>query len=285
MSREMRYFCVDFFRAFFDILKWSRRKTNEKKIRKKIHLTTMGSYARCLLITFATSTLHAQFSVGMESAHIKRMRDGGTQQNGRIDGIRLSYNRLQRFYFGGDYFYGSAKLIGHTGSQRPISSILTDKVYEGRVGCSFSDKNHFFFLFSGYGYYHEVNDFFPPTPIPFKFTDTFNYIPVGFLSGVYSSSLLSMGFSFKMMFMQKAQTKISDDPAHDDVVLKMNEEINVRIELPLVLSPSCTRMNLRFSLTPFYEFRHYGGREDYPSDYLDTKFILLGARIALVANF
>lgn len=238
-----------------------------------------------IFLSVLQSTLLGQFYVGMETAHIKRMRDGGTQQNGRMDGVRICYDRLKRFYLGAEYFYGSANLPGHSGGQAPIFSVLTDESYEGRIGYSFLAPGHFFSLFTGYGYFHEINDFFPPTALPLKFTNTFNYIPVGFLSGVYLSSLLSMGFNFKIMFMQNAKTEVTNDPFRADSTLYMQEEINVRLELPFIFSPPNTRLRLQFGVTPFYEYRHYGGRAGYPNNYLDTKFNLLGARFALVANY
>lgn len=238
-----------------------------------------------LFLLILCCPLHAEFSLGMESSRIKRMRSGGTKQDGFLNGVRLSYDYFNRLYLGADYFRGSSRLDGHTGRNRQITSILTDRTYEGRVGYCFLDGGHFFSFFSGYGKFHEVNDFYPPTPVPFTFINTYSYIPVGFLSGVYLTSLVSMGFNFKVMFMRDAKSTVSDDPGRADVVLNMNEEINVRIETPFMLFPEHTRMNIRFSFVPFYEFRHYGGREGYPFNYIDTKYNLLGARVALVANF
>lgn len=213
------------------------------------------------------------------------MRDGGTQQNGQMNGVHLSYEHLKHLYLGADYFNGRSKLNGHSGRQRAIFSVLTDEIYEGRIGYSFIDDSHLFALFTGYGYFHEENNFSSPTPIPTKCIDTYKYIPLGFLSGVYFSSLVSMGVNFKMMFMQNAQSRITNDPFREDITLNMNEEINVRVEVPMNFSPQTTRLNLNFSLIPFYEFRHYGGREGDPFNYVDTKFTLLGARVALVAGF
>lgn len=213
------------------------------------------------------------------------MRDGGTQQNGQFNGIRLTYDRIKPLYLGADYLNGVANLKGHSGAQRRIVSELTDQVYEGRIGYTFFEEDHFFSLFTGYGYFHEENDFRSPTPIPFKFTNTFNYIPVGFLSGVNFSTLLSMGVNFKMMFMQEAKTKVTEDPARENVIIQMNEEINVRVEVPLILSLPKARLGLRFGCIPFFEYRHYGGREGFPFNYVDTKYTQVGARLALLTRF
>lgn len=238
-----------------------------------------------LIALLGNFSLHALFSVGIETSHMKRMRNGGAQQNGRMNGVHLSYEHLEQLYLGANYFNGRSKLKGHSGRQRAIASILTDEIYEGRIGYSFISDSHLFALFTGYGYFYEVNDFNAPTPIQTKCIESYKYIPLGFLSGVYFSSLVSMGVNFKVMFMQNAESKITNDPFREDISLTMNEEINIRVEVPMKYSPQTTHLNLNFSLIPFYEFRHYGGREGDPFNYIDTKFTLLGARVALVAGF
>ncbi len=229
-------------------------------------------------------------AVGEEVYRMKRMRDGGTQQNGRVDGVRVSYDRIKKnaWYFGGDYFSSSGRLVGHSGAQRKILSTITDNIWEGRIGYTLKKDepySHFFSFFTGYGYFHEINDFHPPTPIPFKFVDSFTYIPIGFLSGVNFSALLSMGFNFKIMFMQNAECEVRDDPVRGDTTLQMNNETNYRVDIPLLFTPPCTRLQIAFACTPFLEFRHFGGREGFPFNYIDTKFNLLGARLSLVSRF
>jgi hypothetical protein len=45
----MRDFCSDFLPAVFDILEWSRQKPQVKKMYKKAHLATTGSFERSLV--------------------------------------------------------------------------------------------------------------------------------------------------------------------------------------------------------------------------------------------
>lgn len=227
-------------------------------------------------------------SAGAELSRMKRMRDGGAQQWGAMQGMRLSYDfiRPASWYVGGDYFYGQANMEGHSGAQRPIASVITDSIIEGRLGYTFQNtggRHYFFSLFGGYGVFEERNSFAPPTPLQVTFTDIFAYIPVGFLSAVQLCPIWSMGVNFKAMFMLDGRSYVTDDPVNGDNTLIMTNEVNVRIEFPLYSSAPCTP--ICFALVPFAEFRHFGGREGFPFDFIDTKFNLIGGRITLMTAF
>ena len=90
-----------------------------------------------------------------------------------------------------------------------------------------------------------------------------------------------MWIDVKMKFMLNGKTKVSNDPVMGDATLLMNNQVLARISVPLIFSPPCVRMGLEFVVDPFYEFRHYGGREGFPFDYIDTKYNLYGANFAL----
>lgn len=246
-----------------------------------------------LLSLFAINASAApsyQFYVGEESSYMWRTRDGGTKQSGRLDGVRVGADRIKPYgvYIGGDFIYASGKLKGETGRGAPQSSIITDEIAEGRIGFTFQNPSHhcpFFTPFMGWGYFKEINDFRPPSPLPITFTDTFNFCVVGFLSGVNLTPLLSMGVNFKVRFMQNAQSVVSDDPLYDDVTLLIDEETLYRLEVPLAFTPGNSFLGIGGALVPFYEFRHFGGREGYPFNFRDTKFNLVGLRFALIYRF
>ena len=230
------------------------------------------------------------FKAGPEAYHLRRAREGGTTQDGWITGVRVGFDRIKRYklYLGGDYLYSSGSLRGATATGRTLTSILTDEILEGRVGYTFQQKNNrgpFITPFVGYGHFYEENEFYSPSPIPCKFTDTFHYAALGFLSGVNFTPLLSMGINFKLRFMQGGQSKVSEDPIYDTVFLKMQEEIQVRLDVPFMLSPYTTRYGFGLLVSPFYEYRHFGGREGFPFNYKDTKFYLYGAHFALTYRF
>lgn len=229
-------------------------------------------------------------SAGPETYYFHRLRDGGTHQEGRIDGISVGIDRLKRYgiYIGGEYLYATGRLKGRTGRGSPLTSELTDEIYEIRLGFTLQQNKHgcpFFTPFGGWGFFREINDFKPPSPLPCKFTDTFNYIVAGFLSGVNLTPLLSMGVNFKLKFMQDGKSKVTDDPLFDDVTLMMKEEIQARVDVPFVFFPCHSWLGLGFQFSPFYEYRHFGGREGFPFNFRDTKFQLYGAKFTLMYRF
>ncbi|MBI3901140.1 MAG: hypothetical protein HY324_03195 [Chlamydiia bacterium] len=229
--------------------------------------------------------------MGPEIYHFARDREGGTYQNGLVDGVRLSIDRLQgcSWYLGVDYLYGSGEITGSSATGAPLRSTITDRIFEARLGFTLNQKylqgTPFFTPFVGWGHFHEVNAFSPPSALLCIFTDSFNYVAVGFLSGTNFSPLLSMGINFKLRFMQEATSKVSNDPLYDHVTLMMGPEMHVRVDVPCLLSPCHTLLGMRFLLAPFFEYRHFGGREGFPFDFRDTKFYLYGARIALAYDF
>lgn len=243
-----------------------------------------------LIGTNGSAATSYQFYVGEESAYMWRTRDGGTKQSGRLDGVRLGADRIMPYgvYVGGDFIYATGKLRGQTSRGAPQSSIITDEIVEGRIGFTLqkpSLRAPFFTPFAGWGYFKEINSFRPPSPLPITFTDTFNFAVVGFLSGVNLTPLLSMGVNFKVRFMQHAESIVSDDPLYDDVTLLIDEETLYRLEAPLTLTPYNSFLGIGGQLVPFYEFRHFGGREGYPFNFRDTKFNLVGLRLALIYRF
>ena len=185
---------------------------------------------------------------------------------------------------GGTFSYAQGRLKGHSGTQAEILSTLTDTIWEGRFGYTLQrrgPKGYFIAPFGGYGYFNEVNCFHPPTPLPVKYKNTFNYVAAGFLSGVNLSSVFTMWMDFKMKFMLNGKTKVTDDPTMGDSSLLMNNEVLARFAVPLIFSPSGVRMGLEFVVDPFYEYRHFGGRAGFPFDYIDTKYTLYGCNFAL----
>jgi hypothetical protein len=249
------------------------------------------------LLIFCLWTPHLLFAdrpyfltVGPEIYRFIREREGGTHQEGQINGVRVAIDRMKcnGIYLGVDYLYAKGPLKGATATGRPLRSELTDQIVEGRLGLTLQQKYGrcpFITPYVGWGYFHEINDFFRPSPLPCKFTDTFNYIAAGFLSGVNFTPLLSMGINFKLRFMQEATSEVSDDPLFDDVTLSMKEEIHVRVEVPFAYTPCSSLFGTGFLLSPFFEFRHFGGREGFPFNFKDTKFYLYGARFALTYHF
>lgn len=227
-------------------------------------------------------------TAGPEIYHFIRNREGGTHQSGRIDGVRFGIDRIKSYglYVGLDYLLADGGLEGKTATGLALKSTLTDEIFEARLGFTLQQKAKgcpLFIPFGGWGHFKEINDFHQPSPLLCKFTDTFNYLTVGFLSGINFTPLLSMGINFKLKFMQDAKSKVSNDPKYGDVTLKIKEEIHARVDIPIAYAPCRSAMGIL--LSPFFEFRHFGGREGFPFNFRDTKFYLYGARFALIYRF
>lgn len=236
-----------------------------------------------LLISPFICEAYVDFYAGPEVYKVVRWRDGGTKQCGRSDGVRIGVDRIcnRGLYLGADAFYSQGLLKGHTGRGARLRSELTDTIVEGRIGYTIAQATprlHTMTFFAGYGYFYETNDFTPPSRLPVKFTNTFKYPVVGFLAGFNFTPMVSIGLNFKMKFMQDGQTKVSEDPLFPDVTLMMNDETQYRLEVPLSFFQCWRRCFV--ALIPFYEHRHFGGREGFPFDFIDTKFSLTGARFA-----
>ena len=215
-----------------------------------------------------------------------RERKGGTEQNGMMKGMRLTYDRIKpaAWYVGADIFTAEGPLQGHNARGRTLNSTIKDTIYEGRLGftlCHGGPRRTFITPFGGYGYFRETNKFRDPSPIPYTFVETFNYIAVGFLSGVNFTPLLSMGVNFKVEFMLNGKSHVKDDPLQEPINLKFKNEINTRLEIPLIYRFSAWKRRFSAIVAPFYEFRHFGGQQGFPFDYIDTKFYLIGARASL----
>ncbi|NGX61011.1 MAG: hypothetical protein K940chlam9_00489 [Chlamydiae bacterium] len=243
-----------------------------------------------LLVLYCLPLSAFSISAGPEIFYMKRLREGGAHQDGRIDGVRLiaEHTTCKGWYMGADYFYGRGDLSGKTGSGKKLASKVTDQIVELRLGRLLQVYNPscaYFLPFAGWGYFEEKNDFRSPSPIPFTFTDSYKYIVVGFLSGGNLSPLLSMGLDFKVRFMMDGEMKVTDDPQYEDFTLPLEKEIQVRIDLPFTCAFCFKGCPLPLQCTPFYEFRHFGGRIEYPFNIPDTKFHLWGGRVMLSYQF
>ena len=213
-------------------------------------------------------------AIGPEIYHVTRTREGGSKQTGWLYGGRLTYDRVKRykFYWGIDALYATGIIDGHTGGGAKIKSNFTDGSIEGRFGYTFQQKSDLqpaFTPFVGYGYFRETNHFKSPSPMQLKYDIYFKYIAYGFLSSLQVTPAMIVGLNIKVMSMMDARCKISHDPDYKDQTLIINDETNYRVELPFHYLLNCWG-NWDLACIPFYEVRHYGKRENYPFDFLDT---------------
>jgi hypothetical protein len=228
-------------------------------------------------------------AIGPEYYHVQRKRKGGTSQCGDAWGARYNYDRIKRYklYWGLQAFYGTGQLDGKSGSGDKTRSQLTDKQIEGYVGYTFACKNPPYFAlipFAGGGYFQETNNFRHPTPIHLRFKTYFPYATFGFLSSLRINPCWSVGFNLRIRTPWNTKCKVTNDPQFDEITLLVGDRFHYRLELPIVYFGPLW-YNLRLGIMPFYEYRAYGGRENYPFDFFKTTFKIYGINLQLIYEF
>ncbi|HRD56006.1 MAG TPA: hypothetical protein PLC42_06375 [Parachlamydiaceae bacterium] len=226
-----------------------------------------------------------QLYLGPEIYQVYRTRNKGSTQNGLLYGIKGGYDRIKRYkvYYGFEALYASGILCGESSSGKFVKSRFSDNYVEGRLGYTFQSKCRFkpsFTPFAGIGYFVEKNNCLYPKDLPFHFKTTYLYAAAGFLSKISLSCYFDLGFNFKVKYPYDAICRVSNDPKEQNSKQAINEEFQYRFELPLTYQPTSDRF--RVSLVPFYEYRQYGYRPNFPYDFLKTRLNLYGAQLKLI---
>lgn len=231
-----------------------------------------------------------QFYVGPEIYYLKRTREGGSKQQGCLFGGRLGYDYIRRyaFYFGVEGLYAGGNLDGRNKEHKKLKSTFIDANAEARFGYTFEAKNSYhpsFTPFIGIGYFWEANKFKHPSPLPVHFHNKFTYIPVGFLSRFFVNENLSVGLNFKARFIYEGKVTATHDADCDDSSQTYEEYPQYRVELPISYYFNWCSTDSGVTFEPFYEYRHYGHRANFPFDFLDTKFNLFGVTLKVLYVF
>lgn len=232
------------------------------------------------------------FSIGPEIYFMQRIKKGGSSQDGVLYGGYASYERIRRsaLYWGVDGRYAYGLLKGYNADEECLKSYKMDSQVEGRFGYTFKKGPRrclWLTPFFGAGYFNGTNRFVEPSPIVYKMRVKFPYILIGFLSKVDVNACFSAGLNFKAKYSVGARGKITgdSDPDVDNAKFYIEDKFMYEVELPFTYSGCCRGKNLGISVVPFYNFRHYGGHENYPFNFIDTKFHLYGARLLLQYAF
>lgn len=231
-----------------------------------------------------------EFSLNPEIYFLERVREGGTRQKGWMKGIRVSYEHIQRcsIYWGGHYLYGRGTLHGHNAAPNAIKSTFTDQDAEARLGFTFQSKRCMhptIIPYLGYGYFSEINDFKSPSPVKIKLKTSSPYMGLGFISFLTVKPGLTIGFNFKGKWNYRTRCKIGNDPQFNNPEMIVENKINYRLELPIKYEYPTLCNHFIIGVCPFYERRHYGGRENFPFDFLDTKIKTYGIALQFIFNF
>lgn len=232
--------------------------------------------------------------VGPEIYWVKRIKETGAKQSGPLYGVRAGYDHIYRYkwYWGVEAFWARGTLTGKS-RQDPliedrIKSIFTDSNVEARFGYTFQSKYWRCLSFTPYfggGYFWEYNNYISPSPLHIHCKNTFSYIPVGFFSQVFITPKWSIGLNAKVRYILEGQHHVSNDPKYPSLKQQYEEKLQYRVELPITYFYCWKKYSLGASLVPFYEYRSYGHRANYPFDFLRTDFELFGATLKLLYLF
>lgn len=229
-------------------------------------------------------------SIGPELYFMHRTKEGGSKQQGVLTGGRISYDRFRRsaLYWGLEGMYASGTLNGRNSINQILLSRKRDSEIEGRFGYTIKrrgDNDLWFIPFFGAGYFEGTNRFITPSPMEYKIIVRFPYLVSGFYSRIDLNNLLAFGLNFKTKYSVGAKGKIFEDSESDieNSRFYIEDKFFYEVDVPIIFKKTYLNKKYELSFVPFYRFRHYGGHENYPYDFIDTKFHMYGAR--LLVNF
>ncbi|MGE3953952.1 MAG: hypothetical protein AB7F31_01980 [Parachlamydiales bacterium] len=227
-----------------------------------------------------------RFYASFESAYLSRDRAGGSWQEGILFGGHIGWDRVKfkGFYWGIDAYYLTGTLMGQASSGCYAESAMQVNEVEGRLGWTFCLPWRWsptVTPFVGYGYYHESNRFHANCPWQVRFRAYYDDLVLGFLSSVNPCSTYSIGLNIKVGLIRQGHNRISEDPMANPVSQRTGDRPQYTVELPLTLYPCRKCRCLEIAVVPFYRLRHFGGRENYPFDFFETRLSFYGARAEL----
>lgn len=243
--------------------------------------------ALCFTLHADDLNLHRnQFSLGLESYHLKRSKQGGTRQHGNPAGLHASYDRLKRYgwYVGANATASWGILKGENASNMDLHSDFTTQWAEGRFGYTFQQKcgmQASFTPYVGGGYLVETNNFISPTPRTIHFKTKFPYVVGGFLFWFHPFENWEIGVNGFMRYPFEPKCYVSHDDNFENFKQLIDEKMHYRAEIPITYRLDCEGKNA-LTLSPFYESREYGTRINYPIDFTKTKFTFWGATLSLI---
>lgn len=228
--------------------------------------------------------------IGPEIYHMQRTKEGGSKQTGTLYGVRLGYDHVCRYkwYWGIDGLWARGTLTGRDGRKDRIKSEFTDSNVEARLGYTFQFKYWRCASFTPYfggGYFWEENCYEKPSPLRVHFINRFSYIPFGFLSQIFITPSFSCGLNLKVRYIIDGEQKATHDSKNGNSIQHYDEKLQYRVEVPLSYFFCYRSYSLGISLVPFYEYRSYGHRANYPFNFLETNLRLYGATMKLFYLF
>lgn len=224
-----------------------------------------------------------QFYIGPEFCRVERTKECGTWQKASLARIRAGYDRFKRYgwYIGADAFYGTGTLRGISSFKKTLRSDLTDWSIEGRAGYTFQQKTCWklaFTPFVGGGYAVEKNHFVKPSPLLIHFKTYFPYGAAGFIFRMYPYSNLEVALNFCAKWPIEPKCHVTHDEELEPAKQHIKERAQYRLDLPFTYRLGCNGP-FAIVLSPFYEYRQFGGQINFPFDYIETKFNIWGTSL------
>lgn len=230
--------------------------------------------------------------LGPEVYFMQRKKEGGSTQRGFLFGARAKYERIRRsaLYWGTDLQWAAGTLCGHNASHSEVRSFKRDAEIEGRFGYTWKRKlgcNFWITPFIGSGYFEGANRFIHPSPKEYMVCNTAPYLLGGFLARFDIKRYFSVGVNFKAKYTVGVRSCVTDDLASNvkKEHLIGEDKFSYNLDVPLYFDFSCGGRQLEISFVPFYNFRHYGTHENFPHDFIDTRFHMYGARLIFSCLF
>lgn len=231
-----------------------------------------------------------QLAIGPEIFYVQRKRHGGTKQDGWLYGARGTYDRIKpcALYWGIDAVGAAGTLSGRTSKGDKLKSTFIDLDVELRIGYNiFLERMLPCFIFSPYvsgGYFKEQNNFGKPSPIHAHFSSYSWYVGTGFLSTFLVTDQIDVGLNGKFKYMLQLHNRITHDREVDDFTLKLRDGYHYRIELPITYW-LCAVQERAIRLTPFFEYRRHARLNNFPFDFLETKYYFYGFTLQFLRQF
>lgn len=236
------------------------------------------AWADCVEDDCCTFRGNNQLYIGPEAYYVRRVKNGGSKQNGWAGGLKLGYDRIKPFgwYWGFEAYYAFGRLNGHASSGDRIKSNYYDAQVEGRIGFTFAQQTghqHSITPYAGGGYLWETNNFIHPSPLHIHTNIKGPYVCGGFLSQMTLCNQYDIGINFEAKYILDAKNFVSHDPDYSDSEAIIKNKMQYKIEIPLQYH----YYSWNLGIVPYYEYRHYGGQAGFPFDFVETKSKIWGA--------
>lgn len=251
---------------------------------KQLYLASM---LRCfILFLFLELSLCAEHIISIEpqAYWVKRTREGGSRQTGWLGGFKADYDRISpgRLYWGGHVDWAKGSLTGKNGGGFTIKSTLTDYEAEARAGFTFHTHARCclsFTPFVAWGLYQAKNDFKDPSPLLVIFKDSYEYAAGGFIFRFNRADCWTGGINFSAKYMLDGKSKLTDKELETSQTLSVGEKWQYEVELPVFWRTYCKCVQAHVGIVPFWKLRQFGGTENFPFDFRETKYVNWGARL------